>query len=62
MSNGEIIWSKEGPTQGDPLGMAMYGLGPTPLFTKPNQKCANTTQIWFVDDLAAASSLTNLRE
>ena len=24
--------------------------------------CANTTQIWFADDSAAASSLTNLRE
>ncbi len=62
MSNGKIIWSKEGTTQGDPLGMAMYALGATPLFRKPNQKGANTTQIWFADDSAAAFRLTNLCE
>jgi len=61
-SNGNIIWSKEGTTQGDPLGMAMYALGVTPLIKKLYQKCANTTQVWFADDSAAASSLPNLRE
>ena len=61
-SNGDIIWSKEGTTQGDPLSMAMYALGVTPLIKKLYQKCANTTQVWFADDSAAASSLTNLHE
>ena len=36
-----------------------YALGVTPLLRKLYQKCANTTQIWFADDSAAASSLTN---
>ena len=61
-SNGDTIWSKKGTTQGGPLGMAMYALGVTPLIKKLYQKCANTAQVWFANDSAAASSLTNLCE
>ena len=59
MSNGENYLVQ---TQGDPLGMAMYAQGSTPLFRKLYQKHADTTQIWFADDSAAVSSVTNLHE
>ena len=61
-SNGEIIWVKEGTTHSDPLGMVMYALGVTPLIKKLYQKRTSTTQIWFADDSAAASSLIKLHE
>ena len=37
-STGDIIWSKEGTTQGDPLGV-------TPLIKKLSQKCSNTINL-----------------
>ena len=62
LSSGEIIWSKEGTTQGDPLGMTMYALGMAPPIQKLNLKCPSVNQLWFADDSSAASSLKNLLE
>ena len=62
LSSGEIIWSKEGTTQGDPLGMTMYTLGMAPLIQKLNLKCPSVNQLWFADNSSAASSLKNLLE
>ena len=62
LSSGEIIWSKEGTTQGDPLGMTMYALGMAPLIQKLNLKCPSVNQLWFAEDSSAASSLKNLLE
>ena len=51
--------STEGTTQGDPLAMAMYGIGIIPLIEllqKPN-----VTQKWYADDGSAAGDLKSLR-
>ena len=51
--------STEGITQGDPLAMAMYGIGIIPLIEllqKPN-----VTQKWYADDGSAAGDLSSLR-
>ena len=45
----------EGTTQGDPLAMALYGMGIIPLIEllrKPN-----VTQKWYADDGSAAGDL-----
>ena len=51
--------STEGTTQGDPLSMAMYGIGIIPLIEllqKPN-----VTQKLYADDGSAAGDLKSLR-
>ena len=42
---GEVLISKEGTTQGDPLAMPMYALASVPLLTKVSTK--ETTQVWY---------------
>ena len=57
--NGETLTSKEGTTQGDPLGMAMYAIGIQPLIK--HLESFNTQQIWYADDSTAGGNLENLR-
>jgi hypothetical protein len=57
---GEIL-SKEGTTQGDPLGMAMYALAVIPLIRKLQEAHEDTSQVWFADDATAASKCHRLR-
>ena len=55
----ETIFSQEGTTQGDPLAMAMYGLGILPLI---KSVCTDgASQIWYADDVIAGGRLTQLR-
>ena len=44
---GEVLISKEGTTQSDPLAMPMYALATVPLLTKVSTK--ETTQVWYAD-------------
>ena len=56
--NNTVLTSTEGTTQGDPLAMAMYGIGINPrieLLQKPN-----ITQKWYADDGGAAGDLRSL--
>ena len=55
---GQVLKSREGVMQGDPLAMSMYALGILPLI----QKLKGTQQVWFADDAAAGGSLENLKE
>ena len=55
----EVILSKEGTTQGDPLAMAMYALGVTPLIQAVCS--AGAKQVWFVDDASAGGRIHQLR-
>ena len=57
--DGATLLSTEGTTQGDPLAMAMYGIGILPLIKKL-QTC-DVTQAWYADDAAAAGSTANIR-
>ena len=57
---GEVLISKEGTTQGDPLAMPMYALATVPLLTKVSTK--ETTQVWYADDAAAGGKLNFLKQ
>ena len=55
----EVIYSREGTTQGDPLAMFFYGVSLLPLIWKlkdPN----NVLQSWYADDSAAKAKLKKL--
>ena len=56
---GETIFSQEGTTQGDPLAMAMYALGITPLIQAVS--IPDIKQLWFADDASAGGCLHLLR-
>ena len=46
------LWSKEGVTQGDPLGMILYGIALTPLAEHLGQAFPDVLQPWYADDSA----------
>ena len=56
--DGETLHSCEGTTQGDPLVMAMYGIGILPLVHQLQSN--NTKQTWFVDDATAGGRVHHL--
>ena len=58
IAGGGEVRSAEGTTQGDPLAMAGYGVGITPLFQLIRN---DTKQAGFADDLSGAEKLINLR-
>ena len=58
---GEIL-SKEGKTQGDPLGMAMFALAIVLLILKLMEVCQMVYQVWFADDATAAASCEQLQQ
>jgi hypothetical protein len=49
----QTVMSREGVMQGDPLAMAMFAIGITPLI----RELGSTYQIWFADDAAAGDTL-----
>ena len=61
VSGGGEVASSEGTTQGDPLGMAMYALAVIPLINKLQELHRITSQVWFADDVTAASTCEQLR-
>ena len=58
--DGVCIFSTEGTTQGNPMGMPMYALGVLLLIHKLDNHAAS--QIWYADDAYASGSLQNLRQ
>jgi len=52
--DGDILYSEEGTTQGDPLAMPFYALATVPLIKK---LVAPVTQIWYADDAAACRKI-----
>ena len=61
VSGGGEILSKEGTTQGDPLGMAMFALSMVPLIKKLKEKCESAMQVWFADDASGVGTLVSLK-
>ena len=56
---GEVLESKEGTTQGDPLAMAIYAIATVPLIKRLSQE---VTQIWYADDAASMGKIHQIRE
>jgi len=56
--DGNIFYSHEGTTQGDPLTMPFYAFATLLLVHKLNN---SINQIWYADDAAAIGSLAQLR-
>ena len=57
---GQVIFSQEGTTQGDPLAMAMYALAVVPLLRSIHTDGAS--QVWFTDDASGSGILNALRQ
>ena len=56
--DGEVLYSQEGTTQGDPLAMPFYALATVPLITKLSD---SVDQTWYADDAAATGKISCLR-
>ena len=56
--DGETLYSREGTTHGDPLAMAMYGIGILPLIHQLTPM--NGKQVWYADDASAGGKISNL--
>ena len=54
----QILLSREGTMQGDPLAMSMFALGVMPLI----KRLGNTNQVWFADDATAGGNICQLKE
>ena len=61
-SSGKVLWSCEGTTQGDPLGMAIYAMGTMPLIHRLQDRNPTLQQVWFADDSAGTSDIAKLRQ
>ena len=56
--DGEVLYSQEGTTQGDPLAMPFYALATVPLLSKLSDA---VNQTWYADDAAATGKVSGLR-
>ena len=56
---GEVLASREGTTQGDPLAMVMYAIGILPLIHKLQPSQAK--QFWYAGDANGGGTLNNIR-
>ena len=57
--DGDVIFSAEGTTQGEPLAMIFYAIGILPLIHHLDEK--SCSQIWYADDVAACGRISTLR-
>ncbi len=58
---GEVLLSREGTTQGDPLAMPMYAMATLPLIDRLQASHTDTKQIWFADDSSNGGKVHSLR-
>ncbi|KAI2498783.1 hypothetical protein MHU86_15686 [Fragilaria crotonensis] len=58
----EIILSREGVTQGDPLSMVLYGLALSPLAETLRARVPTVAQPWYADDAAMAGPVDGIAE
>ena len=58
--DGQVLWSEEGTTHGDPLAMPMYALATIPLIDQL-AGMQDIIQVWYADDASAAGSLPSIR-
>ena len=62
VSGGGEIASREGTTQGDPLGMAMFAPAMVPLINSLKERAARTIQVWFADDATGVGPIESLKQ
>ena len=60
--DGDVLLSREGTTQGDPLAMPMYALATIPFIRKLKDRVNDVSQVWYADDASGAGKLHRLRE
>ena len=58
--DGDVLYSQEGTTQGDPLAMPMYAIATLPLIKRLNQDSVN--QVWYADEATVVGKIATLRE
>ena len=56
--DGDVLYSNEGTTKGDPLAMLFYALATLPLIHKLSK---SVVQAWYADDACACGELQDLR-
>ena len=54
----ELLFSREGVTQGDPLSIFLYAVGTLPLIR--SLKNPDWTQVWYADDATACGELASI--
>ncbi len=57
--DGEVIKSREGTIQGDPLAMAIYAIATIALIKKLQD---NGTEKWYADDAASMGKISQTRD
>ena len=60
--DGDVLYSREGTTQGDPLAMPMYALASIPLIKKLHCHIDDVNQVWYADDASAAGRIARLHD
>lgn len=60
--DGDVLYSSEGTTQGDPLAMPMYAFATVPLIKKLHRNHGDVNQVWYADDASATGKIQRLRE
>ena len=58
--DGDVIKSREGTTQGDPLAMPMYAIATIPLIKRLSAS-ATVNQVWYADDAAGMGRIDQTR-
>ena len=56
----EVLYSKEGIVQGDPLSMFIYAMATLPLVNQLDHPQHNV-QVWYADNASACDRLDSLR-
>ena len=59
--DGDILLSKEGTTQGDPLAMCMFAIATIPLIWDLAHE-SSARQVWYADDSTAGGYLVDLKK
>ena len=62
LSNGDVILSSEGTTQGDPLAMPWYSVNSNLIITDLRASIPNVKQAWLADDASAAGSIAFIKQ
>ena len=61
-ADGDVLYSSEGTTQGDPLAAPMYALAIIPHIKNLHCHLGDDSQVWCTDDASAVGKIDRLRE